>query len=185
MTSHTSPIILRRAVVADAALLSALAARTLYDAFGPQTDPVNMAVHLEKTFNLAQTTAELSDATCTFFIAETQGLPVGYFKLRQHPAPECVTGPQPLQLQRIYARREWLGQGVGATLMQGAIDEAQRQNFRTLWLTTWDENPRAIRFYQKWGFQHVGHHPFEFGRQVTLDWVMVRATVLSDCLIGV
>lgn len=156
-------------------MLSALAARTLYDAFAAQTDPANMALHLEKTFNLAQTTAELSDATCTFFIAEIQRRPVGYFKLRQQPAPECVTGAQPLQLQRIYVRRQWLGQGVGATLMQGAIDEAQRQNFRTLWLTTWDENPRAIKFYQKWGFQQVGYHPFQFGAITTHDWVMMKS----------
>jgi GNAT superfamily N-acetyltransferase len=45
------------------------------------------------------------------------------------------------------------GQGIGSALMLMAIDEARHHQARKLWLTTTNDNLRAIGFYQRLGFR--------------------------------
>ena len=45
----------------------------------------------------------------------------------------------------------------------------------TLWLSVWDQNHRALAFYEKWGFAFVGTKPFLFGGVMYEDPVMARA----------
>jgi ribosomal protein S18 acetylase RimI-like enzyme len=42
-----------------------------------------------------------------------------------------------------------------------------------LWLGVWEENPRAIRFYDKCGFMPVGSQDFNLGAARQRDRVMV------------
>ncbi len=52
------------------------------------------------------------------------------------------------------------GQGAGRKLLDAAAAEARKRNLRRLWLVTTNDNTRAIRFYQRYGFQlkavHIG-----------------------------
>lgn len=52
------------------------------------------------------------------------------------------------------------GQRIGSALMLAVIDETRRRGCNRLWLTTTNDNLRAIGFYQRLGFRitavHVG-----------------------------
>jgi len=65
--------------------------------------------------------------------------------------------------------------GVGSALMQVCIDHARKKRHRTLWLGVWDQNPRAIRFYTKWGFRDVGGQTFMLGDDPQQDRVLSRS----------
>ncbi|MEQ1692392.1 MAG: GNAT family N-acetyltransferase, partial [Gemmatimonas sp.] len=54
------------------------------------------------------------------------------------------------------------------------IETAQSRGARTLWLGVWEQNPRAIRFYEKCGFVDVGSAVFHMGTEVQHDRVMAR-----------
>jgi ribosomal protein S18 acetylase RimI-like enzyme len=43
-----------------------------------------------------------------------------------------------------------------------------------MWLSVWQKNPRAIAFYQKWGFEIAGTATFTIGSDVQTDWIMGR-----------
>jgi ribosomal protein S18 acetylase RimI-like enzyme len=43
-----------------------------------------------------------------------------------------------------------------------------------IWLGTWDQNARGIRFYEKWGFEKVGTQTFLLGTDPQSDVVMAR-----------
>ena len=47
------------------------------------------------------------------------------------------------------------GQGVGSALMLSATEQARRLGCRRIWLTTTNDNLRAIGFYQRLGFRIV------------------------------
>jgi DNA-3-methyladenine glycosylase I len=44
------------------------------------------------------------------------------------------------------------GQGIGAALLKAAVQEAQRQGAKRVFLITTNDNINALRFYQKRGF---------------------------------
>ena len=69
---------------------------------------------------------------------------------------------------------EYFGLGIGPAMMNLALEEAQKRNKTWAWLGVWEHNPRAIRFYEKYGFEQCGSHPFMMGEEEQLDLLMKK-----------
>lgn len=175
MTPDSAPLIIRRATTDDAAMLAELAARTFHDAFAADNKAEDMDAYMSVAFTPAQLAAELAETGNAFFVAEIDAVPVGYAQLRAGDAPECVGGPEPVELSRLYVSREWHGRGIAQALVDALVEEARALKRRTLWLGVWEHNPRAQAFYRKWGFSVVGSHVFVLGSDPQTDLLMERA----------
>jgi ribosomal protein S18 acetylase RimI-like enzyme len=171
---------IRRANVDDAGLLAEVGARTFVETFAEDNSAEDMAAYLASSFSEAQQASELADPDSTIYIAETNGLAIGYAMLRSGYAPECVTDNRPIELVRLYVSREHLGGGVGSGLMQDCINEADHQGYRTLWLGVWENNHRAQAFYRKWKFRDVGTHIFQLGQDAQTDILMELSISVSE-----
>jgi len=166
------PIRLRRADDQDTALLAELGARTFQDTFGPDNTPEDMAAYLAAVFGPRQQAAELADPGTVFLIAEAYGETIGYARIKQGAAPECIAGARPIEIVRLYATLDWIGRGVGAALMRGCLAQAQLGGCDVVWLDVWERNTRAIAFYRQWGFVDVGTQLFVLGSDVQHDLLM-------------
>lgn len=165
---------IRRALPADAAALSAFAARTFVETFGPDNDADDMRAYLESSYGLAQQGRELSDPTYVTLLAHHGERLAAYAQLqRGAPPPACVTEPDPVELHRFYVDRPWHGRGVARELMAAVRATARQMGGRTLWLGVWEHNPRAIAFYSKAGFVDVGSTGFLLGAAAQTDRVMM------------
>ena len=164
----------RRATAADNTLLAELGAETFRDTFAVDNTPENMAAYLAASFSPAKQAAELADPAERFLIAEVGNEVVGFARLKFEPAPEAVGGQRPMEISRFYARKAWIGQGIGARLMQACLDEAAAEGCDLVWLDVWQRNPRAIAFYQRWGFVVVGTATFVVGDDPQEDFLMAR-----------
>jgi GNAT superfamily N-acetyltransferase len=167
-------VTIRRAVPADAPILAGLARSTFYDTFAATNDATDMALHLERAYGVPQQSAEIGDPDIISLLVEDNGEAVAYAQMRLHHAPDCVSGPEPIELWRFYVERRWHGKGVAQQLMERVKDEA-RQRAKTLWLGVWEHNARARAFYEKCGFVDVGAHVFLFGTDPQTDRVMAVA----------
>ncbi len=163
------PPSLRPASLPDALLLAELGARLFRDTFGPDNTPEDMEAYLGASFTPEKLAAEIADPRAAFLISGDSPFPAGYAKIHAGDAPACVTLPRPIEMARIYVDTQRIGQGVGAALMQGCLDEARRRGHASIWLGVWQENPRAIAFYRKWGFEAVGTQEFVLGSDVQTD----------------
>ena len=54
-----------------------------------------------------------------------------------------------LEIARLYAAINYIGQGIGALLMQHCIAYAKSNAASSIWLGVWQQNTKAIRFYTK------------------------------------
>jgi diamine N-acetyltransferase len=167
---------IRIATPADAVRLAALAERTFRDSFSDENSAADMDAYVQGSFSLDRIRDELADDANTFLLAfvDDADEPAGYAKLRAGPTDPSVTGPDPVELERLYVERNAIGQGVGAALMQAVLGAARLADRRTLWLGVWEHNPRAISFYERWGFEVVGDHVFRLGSDDQRDLVMER-----------
>ncbi len=166
---------IRQATPQDIELLSSIGARAFSQSFGAANTPENMAAYLAASFSPEKQASEMAEPGAVFLIAENESEPVGFAHLREDPAPTCITGIHPVELSRIYMLEGWKGQGLGSQLMQACIDEARQRGADVLWLGVWEENPKAIAFYKKWGFSIVGTHAFQLGSEAQEDYLMQRA----------
>lgn len=173
MNRESMPVI-RRASAEDAALLARLGEQTFVETFAEINTPEDMAAYLAASFTPEQLAIELSDSAATFLIAEAEGIAAGYAKLYAGKPEECIEGPKPVELVRLYVLREFLGRAVGAALMSVCMDEARRAGHETIWLGVWEHNERAKAFYRKWGFREVGSHVFQLGSDAQTDLLMER-----------
>src|SRR6476659_6640628 len=156
----------------DSSLLAELGRKTFYDALIEYNTPENMAKYVSTHFSPEIQMSEIKDPDTVFLIAEQNGGPVGYAKLKEQSKGDGVAGTNPMELQRIYTIHEYIGKGVGAELMKEAIREAKERGFNCLWLGVWERNERAIKFYEKWGFKRVGGNIFVLGEDIFKDFTM-------------
>ncbi|MEP7001717.1 MAG: GNAT family N-acetyltransferase [bacterium] len=170
----TLPVTMRRATTADAALLASLAATTFSDTFGAANTPEDMALYLAKAFGEDTQRSELADPRHIVFLAECAGEVAGYAMLRDGAVSDAVGDANAIEIARFYATKAFLGAGIGAALMQRCLDEAAARGRSTIWLAVWEQNPRAIAFYGRWGFREAGTTTFMLGHDLQTDRLMAR-----------
>jgi len=170
----SSGVSIRRGGAADAALLAEIGRRTFEQAFGSQNDPEQLARYLGEAFSEARLRDELAALGSSFFLAEDGDRARGYARILAGPAPEGVPAERPLELVRIYVDAAAQGLGVGAALMRACLEAGSAGGHDRVWLGVWERNPRAIAFYERWGFETVGRKTFVIGDDVQRDLVMAR-----------
>lgn len=173
---------IRRATEADVALLAEMGAETFLDAYVQDIEEEQLAQFVAESFGLQQQAAELADEAVVFLIAESGGKAVAYALLREAewPAsglPEALGQGTTIELGRIYARKAWIGRGLGSALMRACLEEAAARDCQVMWLGVWERNERAITFYRKWGFVEIGEQLFMLGEERQRDVVMGRRVV--------
>lgn len=167
---------LRFALPDDAAALAALAARTFRDTYAAFNTPENMAAHLATTFSPEQQRTEIEASDTIIIVAQHDETLIAYAHLVRAIVPPEVGDARALEILRFYVDRAWHGCGVAQRLMTKTILSAAERGAATVWLTVWNQNPRAIAFYRKAGFRNVGEYPFRLGNDVQTDILMVRET---------
>jgi ribosomal protein S18 acetylase RimI-like enzyme len=168
------PVNVRAATSEDAARLADLGADTFRETFAGSNTAEDMQAYLAENFSVGAVAQELARPSVTFLIAELSGQAVGYAKLRAGQPDPSVSGSDPMELERLYVLAAHIGHRVGAALMDACLRRAASQGFRTLWLGVWEHNPRAIDFYQRWGFRKVGSHVFRLGGDPQNDFIMQK-----------
>ncbi len=166
---------LRLAMPGDAPSLAILAERTFRDAFGARNSPENMDLHCAKAFSPDLQLREILDRGLVTTLADEGGQLVGFSQLRLASPSPAVKARKPAELHRIYVVTEWQGRGVAQALMERAFADAERAGCDALWLGVWEHNPKAMAFYQKFGFGFVGTHAFMLGHERQRDLIMTVA----------
>ena len=168
-------VLIAKRTAETAAQLAALGRQTFADTFAADNTPTDMDAYLAATFGPTQQLAELQDPDVIFLLAQMQQELVGYAMLRFKSDLGLEQGKTPdnrLEIARLYVREDWVGTGLGATLMRRALDEARARGCRTVVLGVWERNTRAIAFYQRFGFKEIGQHAFTLGSDVQTDLIL-------------
>lgn len=165
---------IRKANTADAQVLSDLALKIFLDTFGPQNTPEDLEIHRKKSYSREIQLSEINDPSLTYLIAEVDGKAAGFAMIGLPRSESCSRFEKPIELFRFYVDKEWHGKGIAQPLMHECEIVARSLGARTICLSVWLENPRAIRFYEKIGFRKEGTQPYILGNDVQTDWVMVR-----------
>jgi ribosomal protein S18 acetylase RimI-like enzyme len=166
--------VIRRADRRDAKPLSRLAERSFRETFEAANTPEDMALHCRSAYSEAIQAAEIDSPGMTSLLCEQAGTLVGFAQLRWGKAPGCVLGDAPGEIQRLYVASDYHGRGVAQALMNACLYEMENRPSDVVWLGVWERNPRAIRFYRKFGFVEVGDHIFRMGNDPQRDIVMAR-----------
>ena len=155
--------------------LRAMARRSFAETFAHRYDEGPFAVFLDRAYGPGGTmAADLQDPAIRWRVAFNRTSPVGYAKLTPLRAVAPAAAPGALELQQVYVLGEWQGRGVAEQLMQWALATAAADGAPEIYLTVFDDNGRAKRFYHHHGFSEIGHCTFTLGDRVEDDLLWRR-----------
>ncbi|MEK7723734.1 MAG: GNAT family N-acetyltransferase [Acidobacteriota bacterium] len=167
---------IRKATIDDAVIMTQMARKSFYDTFHdhPKNAPEDLQSYMNEAFTVEAYSAELADKDSIFFVAEIENEIDGYAKLKQNSREDEISGEKPIELCRLYASQEFIGKGIGKSLMLKSLEFAKENKHDLIWLGVWEYNYPAHNFYTKFGFEKCGEHVFQLGNDPQTDWLMER-----------
>jgi len=156
----------------DVPTLAAIGRQTFHETFCDTNAEENLERYLERNFNPGRVTEEMSHPDSLFYLARIDGQVAGYLKVNTGDAQTEPQDSNAFEIERIYVKKTWYGKQVGQKLMDYALHLAREKQSNYVWLGVWEKNYRAIRFYQKYGFEVFDTHVFRIGKDEQTDYLM-------------
>lgn len=170
-------IVIREGSIRDLEAIARIGKETFFETFAPSNTEADMQKYLEENFSAEKVGRELNNPDSLFFIAWEDNTPIGYLKVNTGKAQTEIKDDISLEIERIYVKSTYHGKNVGQVLYEKALEIAKLQEKSYIWLGVWEENPKAIRFYEKNGFVVFDKHVFKMGEDEQTD-VMMKKVLL-------
>lgn len=169
-----TPVKWRKAGAEDADALAYLGAATFLSTFAFDHPGKPLIEHLQKEHSAAYYAEKLANHDIDIVIGETPlGAPIGYVMMVPPEHPELQQDGD-LELKRIYLLGPWQGGGNGKALLEQALAIADRRKARRVLLAVYESNDRAVAFYERAGFRHIGETVFMVGDIPFRDMVYAK-----------
>ena len=166
---------IRPAVSGDENALGTVGAATFLESYSETIPGADLVAHCqtEHAPSVYRAYIASNDPNYACWLAEYSGTgaPIGYAVTTSVEAP-TVGEPGDIELKRIYVFSKYQGTGTGRELMLRTLAHAREIGAKRMLLGTYDQNHRAVAFYERAGFQTVGERKFKVGGQLFNDIVM-------------
>lgn len=163
---------IRRVMLSDINQLQKICRQTFFETFSDLNTEENMKKYLEEGFSIEKLTSEIQDEYSELYFTVLDNDLIGYLKINFGKSQTEVKDDNSLEIERIYVLQKFHGKKIGQLLYEKAIAIAKQKHMDYVWLGVWEENPRAIRFYQKNGFVEFDKHIFKLGDDEQTDIMM-------------
>jgi diamine N-acetyltransferase len=117
--------------------------------------------------SICDTKQELSVATIDDNIVGCAELSL----LPDQPIPEAEPCPE---LKVLYILEKFQRSGIGKKLLTNSIHTAKQMGFKNIWLSAYYKNTKAIEFYTKNNFRHIGDTNFILGKQKYKNLILLK-----------
>ena len=165
-------LVIRAATAADVPALAALGRDSFVAKFGDMYRPADLAAFLAETHSPDAVTAELAHPQRRYRLAEIDGALAGYCKLAiPSSLAEHGEALRPIEIKQLYTAPGMTGKGIGAALMDWAMEQARAADADAIQLSVWSGNADAQRFYARYGFAKVGDITFRVGEQIDEEFL--------------
>lgn len=159
----------REAIEADAEALAAFARASWVATFGENYPRADLEAYLAKSFGADIQRAQISNPGESYLLAFEGDEIVGYCRMGPVDMPVDATGA--VELHRLYVHARVQGKGVAAALMDQALEWARARGARAIYLSVWENNPRAQAFYRRYGFADHSEWSFMVGGVADRDLI--------------
>jgi ribosomal protein S18 acetylase RimI-like enzyme len=178
MKAHSRKVEIREATEHDIDSLSELASSTFIEAYD-DLSPEESDKYVSEFFTFAKFQRLIRSPDCRILVAD-EGALVGYMSLERGKAPESKSIQSQVECVRLFVERSAQGRNLGSKLLDEGLRISQRDGIDALWLKVWDKNEKAIRFYEKKGFHHLGEANYTEGGMNDRVLIMGRSTKSTD-----
>lgn len=144
-----------------ASIITNVARQSFLESHSHSAPPADIEYYVQLKLTESVITDELTESANLFHVIYFDEKPVGFSKIVLNSSIVEVTEPNVTKLERIYLLEEYHGHRLGLKLLENCAAISRDTKQVGMWLYTWIENDRAIRFYQRFGFEIIGQADFK------------------------
>ena len=165
---------IKTALPTDALPLAYVGRTTFYETWLDVNTPEDMKLYTDEEFNLEKLEADIRNKANTFLLASMNGKIAGYAKMRRDRNHKEFDNDGAMEIERIYALKEFQNQKIGYSLMNRCIEIALAEKLDWLWLGVNEFNVKAVNFYKRFDFEVFGKKTFKMGNAIDEDFLMKK-----------
>ena len=79
-----------------------------------------------------------------------------------------------IEISTFYVLKGFQNKGIGKKLLTECIKEIKGLNFDKIWLSVYYKNQKAIEFYLRQNFNHIGETNFVLGDNKHKNYIMIK-----------
>lgn len=176
LTAGKRPPTLRAAKSRDIDAIAKLGAKTFASSFGHSLPASDLQAYLQSAYSPSAIAKDLMNPLIDIVVAcDGDDGVIGFVQLTQGTIEPCIVDvEQPVELQRLYVDESYHGGGIGRALESEVEKMSRERGFKTMWLGVWEENLKAQKAYERFGFSKAGSHDFVMGTCVQTDWILTK-----------
>jgi len=153
-------------------ILSEIAIQTFSETFLADNDEEQLQKYINDKLSKEILQEELSNEHSEFYFAKVDHQIIGYLKINIDEAQTEKLGNTSMEVERIYVLQKHQGLKAGQALLNKSIALAKEKQLEFIWLGVWENNKKAIQFYEKNGFVVFDKHLFLLGTEEQTDLMM-------------
>jgi|TARA_R100000479_G_scaffold34767_1_gene15120 ribosomal protein S18 acetylase RimI-like enzyme len=165
-------ILIQKVQSKDVLKLQKIAKETFFNTYVAENTKEDMDAYLAENFNTELLQRSIINPDSFFYFALNKKEIIGYLKVNRGTAQTDTKLPDAVEIERIYVVSGLQRKGVGKLLLNKAIEKAQSLKIKTLWLSVWEKNKKAIAFYKKQGFTAFDNQFYWVGTDKQIDVLM-------------
>lgn len=151
---------IKRADISDVEQLAELGRITFLESHGHSAKEADIQAYVSDKYTQEVVLADLISGASEWHLAELEGELIGYSKVIYGCDCPGRAGEKLTKLERLYFLQSQNGKGFAQQLYSFLEEVSARNGDAGMWLYVWKENHRALRFYEKTGFQPIGEYSF-------------------------
>lgn len=163
---------IRPILVHEIGQLKQIALKTFIDSYERLNTPSEFQKYISSAFTVEKLSAEMKNEESAYYFVLAENKIIGYLKLNIGNSQTEDFSDDYLEIERIYLDTNYHRKGIGKTLIEFALEKGKELQKTKVWLGVWDQNPKAILFYERMGFVKIGNHVFKFGNEDQVDILM-------------
>ncbi|WWC58033.1 uncharacterized protein I303_100568 [Kwoniella dejecticola CBS 10117] len=195
--SESSDCSIRLATAEDAPAVSKLISETWSTLFGYSVSKQDLDTYLSTSLSPETIRSEIQESNNVFILAVTNshststptpsggrikgegnedilGVSQLVVNSKSTPSSSTLDPETSIELQRIYISLKTHGKGLGSSLIRASEEKGRELGRKQIWLGVWENNEKALKFYEKCEFKCVDEKVFYAGSSRRRDLVMVK-----------
>jgi GNAT superfamily N-acetyltransferase len=150
----------RQANISDVKKLSILFKQVYIQTYGVEGVSDEYANFITKQFSEERLQELINQHSDFLIVAEYKGNLVGVAEIefnKKSPVGNLIA----TELNKLYILEWFCGQGIGYSLLAETEKIVREKGLNEMWLWVYEENYRAIQFYERQNFVCIGNAPFQ------------------------
>ena len=141
-------------------------------AFAKDNTSENLVEYYGKAFSIEALSNQINNLNSRFYFVYDEDKLAAYFKINIGESQTEIGTNDEMELERLYIYPAHQNKKIGAFIVNEVKIKGILENKKYIWLGVWENNLRAIKFYQKQGFIKFDSHIYYLGNDPQNDWMM-------------